>query len=75
MVNNPHNLTIAQIGMGYRLLDKSEIKHRSATLKIHNWYKGAGKWNTTTAWEGYNELNCYRTKLNQEELANYKGDE
>lgn len=75
MHHNPANLTTAQIGMGYRLLDKTEIKHRSPTLKIHNWYKGAGKWNKITPWEGYNELNTYRTKLNQEELANYEGDE
>lgn len=72
--HNPKNLTVAQVGEGYRLLDRDEIGQGldSRSLKeIEAWM--ASYWDSA-GWAGYGwagacASNVYRTKLSRKELA------
>lgn len=72
--HNPKNLTVAQVGEGYRLLDRDEIGQGldSRSLKeIEAWM--ASYWDSS-GWAGYGwagacASNVYRTKLSRKELA------
>ncbi len=67
--HNPAGVPADKIGYGWRLLDADEIRHRPPTNEIQMYYPNAGVWDTKTAWEGYNPVSTYRTKLNREQLA------
>ena len=70
--NNPHHLTVEQVGRGWRLLDRDEVGSglRRASFHIQSWC--ASKWmgeEVGFAWEGANVGACYRTKLTRKQLA------
>lgn len=66
--HNPDNLTVAQVGDGYRLIDEDEKrarKDRKALHQIECWRNG--EWNRL--WTGDDMYLTYRTRLTREALA------
>lgn len=57
--HNPDNLTPEQVGEGYRLLLKSEVKYRDNQGDIHRWDEFEDKWNDG----GWGEAETYRVPL------------
>ena len=71
--HNPAKLTVAQVGNGWRLLDREEIKSRRPTLSIQRWIRGerlTGRWTTLGTCIGNDPNLTYRTQLTRDELAN-----
>ena len=61
--HNPHGLTVAQVGAGWRLLAEEEIAkerrlHGGDRYAIEAW---TGGWDTT-GWAGNEDMSTYRTK-------------
>lgn len=74
--HNPANLTAAQVGRGYRLLDEDEVGKRFDTGVYHNhihaWtpdFDGIHGWDNSCGWTGASKGMTYRTKLSRSQLA------
>ena len=76
---NPRNLTPAQIGNGWRLLDEDELVHAYGhyrIIRVWNRLRDSAPWDhwlgndmhPLTFWEGY----MWRTQLTREELAKHR---
>lgn len=61
--HNPDNLTPTQVGDGYRLLLKSEIKKRAFSREIQKWDRLRNDWCKDSLFLGSNKAVTYRVPL------------
>lgn len=67
--HNPDGLTPAQVGKGWRLLDRNEVKNRDVESREIEAFVGFPKryWNSN-GWIGHEPSITYRTRLTRAEL-------
>lgn len=64
--HNPDNLTVEQVGEGWRLLDENEIVEGPSLVEIEVWQMAADAWYKN--FHGHLKDLTYRTKLSREAL-------